>query len=729
MLRSRTCCVTALLAGIVVACSRPPVSLPTPDALAEQAVIRRDTYGIPHIVADTEEAAAFAFGYAQAEDHAVEIARRFVAARGEGARYFGDAALENDAEMAQFDNLAASTRGLETVSPLYRRILTSYAAGVNRYVQRNRQSLPAWIPEFTAADVLASSRASAASALGGPAIPRQLRQKYEGAGSGPAEPDAEWTDAPGSNALALGGSRTATGKPILLGNPHLSWSSLYWEAHVRVPGVIDFYGSTLVGIPVLRAGFNDRLGFVTTNNAPDLDDVFALEMDPDRADHYRFDGRSMPLVRRDVSIAVRNGDGSMRQDTRTFWRSHIGEVVFRTAGRVFVVKSTRLDAFRYFEGFYVLSKTRTLSAWQDALRLNLVPTSNFTYADADGNILYQWNGRVPVRRGGGDYRLDVPAATRADIWDRLYAVDDLPWLLNPRGGYVQNANNPPQFVSMRDPLDMGQYPPDFERGPLALRPQLALDMLEKRQTFTVDDVIRLKYSTRMLLAERVKQPLVDAVRAYPDAPDLARAGADALDAWDGRVAADSRGAVLFQRFWDTYAAAVRPPFATPWNPADPAATPSGLADPKAAIEHLADAVRATREAHGSERVAWGDVHRFRAGALDLPGDGANGTYGTFRVMRFDAPPGGGGAGPHTPVRVAGHVSPDSAPVGFGDGWVLLVDFSGPVTGWSVLAYGQTTNLASPHSADQLPLFAAHKLRRAWYTEAEIAANTSRTYRP
>ena len=133
-------------------------------------------------------------------------------------------------------------------------------------------------------------------------------------GSRAVEDEPSWIDeAPGSNAFALSGSRTTTGKPILLGNPHLQWSSLYWEAHVRVPGTIDFYGSTLVGIPVLRAGFNDRLGFVTTNNAPDLDDVVTLTVDPSQADHYLFDGGSRPLRRRDATVQVRQDDGSMRE--------------------------------------------------------------------------------------------------------------------------------------------------------------------------------------------------------------------------------------------------------------------------------------------------------------------------------------------------------------------------------------------------------------------------------
>jgi acyl-homoserine-lactone acylase len=691
--------------------------------MTREAVIRRDTFGIPHILADTEEAAAFAFGFAQAEDHAIEIARRYVRARGQAAQYFGDSALDNDIAMARFDNLAEARRGLDQLSPEFRRVVTAYVAGVNHYIQRNRSTLPDWLPVLEPADVLANSRAGAVNDLAGPGIPRQLQQKYGGATTAvaPDEDQDTWQDRPGSNAFALAGSRTMSGKPILLGNPHLSWSSLYWEAHVRVPGRIDFYGSTLAGIPVLRAGFNDRLGFVTTNNAPDLDDVFALTLETPGGNAYRFDGRSMPLVRREVSIRVRAADGTFRTETREFWHSHLGPIIYRTTHKVFAIKSTRLDAHRYFEGFYTLSQARSLGEWRRALRQNLVPTSNFTYADADGNILYVWNARMPIRRSGIDYRLDVDAGGEKDVWRTLHSVDDLPRLLNPPGGYVQNANNPPRFVSLRDPIDIERYPTEFERGSLALRPQLALDLIERQSKFAVQDVIALKYNTRLLLAERVRQPLIEAVRASPISSAEAHAGADALEAWDGRTAADSKGAVLFQRFWDLYSGKVREPFATPWQPENPAATPVGLRNPAQAVSVLDTAVRAIRSEHGSEQVAWGDANRFRFGSVDLPGDGAPGAYGSFRVMRFDPVAG-------QQARVAGNVDGTRQLTGFGDAWVLVVDFAGPTTGWSVLAYGQTTNLDSPHSRDQIRIFTDRQLRRAWYTEAEIKANLEREYR-
>lgn len=713
MTRVRILGFTAL--GLAAACAPGGVSL-APAGLAARVTIERDTNGVPHIRAASEEAAAFGFGYAQAEDHAEELARRLIAARGESAKYFGDEGIANDLAMARFDNLAVSRLALDEVGPVYRRMLEAFAAGVNLYVAQHRDRLPAWIPVFTAVDVQANARAGAASSLAGDAMARQLDRRYGTSPSG--EPEDLLTDLPGSNALALAGSKTTTGRPILLGNPHLAWASRYWEAHVIVPGRVNFYGSTLVGIPVLRAGFNDRLGFVQTNNAPDLDDIYALPMVG--GDTYLFDGRPHSLTRVDVAIDVRDGDG-FRNVTAAYWRSHLGPVVHRTPQRAFVVRSMRLESPRYFEGFYHASKARSLRAFMQAMSAAHVPTSNFTYADADGNILYLWNARLPRRPDPrGDYTLDVPGDSPRLFWQGLHALRELPQLLNPPGGYVQNANNPPWFVSLRDPLDPSRHPAYVERGPLALRPQLALQMLEARDRFSVDDVVALKYDTRLLLADRVKPALIAALDAATSLSADAAAGLAALKAWDNRASAGSRGTVLFLRFWDAYVSAVRQPYATPWDPARPAATPEGLADAGEAVRQFEIAARAVRETYGAIDVAWGDVSRFRAGDLDLPGEGAPGTYGAYRVVRFDPVDG-------ATARVAGNVG--GRLVGFGDAWVLVVDFSTPVVGHSVLAYGQTANPASPHSRDQLRTFAERKVRRAWFTDAEIRAHLERAYSP
>jgi acyl-homoserine-lactone acylase len=692
-------------------------------SLAERVVIRRDTYGIRHIFAETDEAAAFGLGYAQAEDHLDVVARHLVDARGESATIFGPSALENDIAMQRLDNHPEARRHFNAVGRSFRAVLDAFAGGINLYVQQHRAGLPAWIPTFTGVDVLADVRSGAADSVGSAALIRALAAKY-GAPGDPTpdlrtDDEAEYESA-GSNAFALAGSRTTSGKPILLGNPHLSWASRYWEAHVVVPGRLNFYGSTLAGLPWLRAGFNEHLGYVQTNNAPDLSDVFALPLDPSRPDAYLFDGRSRPLVRKTVVVEVTQPDGSLVSESRSFWSSHVGPIVYRSRDKAFALRSVALDSWRQFEGFYELSHARSLRQYLHTLGRLFNHTSNFTYADATGNILYQWSAKLPKRVvDGTSYELDVPGDTKKYLWTKYHRLSELPRLLNPPGGYIQNANNPPWFVSTRDPIDPNRYPPYVERGDLALRPQLALQLLGSRDRFSPDDVLDLKFTARLLLADRVKPALLEAARkvAAPSA-DLAR-GIELMECWDNRVAAASVGAIVFQRFWDTYRAGMPQPYAAAWDSSRPVETPSGLSDPARAVTMLEDAVRWTRSTHGSEAVAWGDVHRYRFGDIDLPGEGAAGIYGAYRVQQFDAAPAGKRIAGQTPTGLAG----------FGDAWILLVHFTKPLQAWSILAYGQTTNPRSPHSRDQIMTFADHRLRPVWFTEAEIKAHLEREYRP
>jgi len=572
--------------------------------------------------------------------------------------------------------------------------------------------LTAWLGQkvgCTAAAVLSLAGAKGARTASGPrASALDLRDSSDG-----------------SNALALSGSRTVSGVPILLGNPHLRWQSLYWEAHVKVPGRLDFYGSTLVGFPWLRAGFNDRLGYVQTNNTSDNRDVFALPLDPAAPDHYLFEGRSRPFTRVDAAVDVKRDDGTTVTERRTYWSSHLGPIVHRTTTAAFAYRSTVADAWKWFEGFWRLSHARSLREYVKVMSTRFSPESNYTYADADGNIFYLWNSRIPKRvQDGTSYALDVPAGTMKYVWKGLHPTKDLPQLLNPAGGYIQNANNPPWFVSLRQRPDPERYPAYFERGELALRPQLALDMVESREKYSVEDVRRLKYETRLLLAERVKPALLAAIDAQAGpSEELVQARA-VLAAWDDRASASSRGAVLFQRFWEAYRAEVHQPYAEGWDAARPTETPSGIANPEAALKHLAEAVRWTRTTYGSADVAWGEANRYRMGEIDLPGEGASGQLGAFRVQQFDQAPGGGSSS-----RVAGWAEADRQMAGSGDAWVLLVHFTRPVRAYAVLAYGETTDRASPHSRDQIRIFANRELRPVWFTDAEVTAHLEREYRP
>jgi acyl-homoserine-lactone acylase len=517
-------------------------------ALSDQVTIRRDTYGVPHILAQTEEAAAYGMGYAQAEDHGVEVARRFISARGEEAKHTG-AGIESDFAAKRYGLYDVAKANFDKLDPLAQRMMNAYAAGFNRWAEKNRAQLPAWIPAFDGVDVLARSRQEVFRfAFNRGNIIRAVQQKYGAdsqTGKHAALPErdewAAWFTEPesqdGSNLWSIAGARTSSGKPILLGNPHQAWSVLYWEAHVTVPGKINFYGSTFVGRPMLTSGFNENLGWTHTVNNIDTEDIYALRLDPKKPDHYVFENRSTPLEKRTASVEIKGPGGAIRTEKREYWYSHLGPVVHITRDRAFAIKSPILDEYRFYEGWYEMSKAADFRQFHAVLKKNRLPMFNVGYADADGNIFYLWNGMVPKRVDDGtDYRLDVPGDTGKYVWKELHRTEDFPQLFNPSGGYVQNCNDAPWWTSLRNVLDPKRYPSYIEPGvPLRLRSQMSLEMLESQEKFSLDDVIRLKFNARMLLADRVKPDLINMLKqAVPGASDDLKKGLKVMEAWDNQ---------------------------------------------------------------------------------------------------------------------------------------------------------------------------------------------------
>jgi acyl-homoserine-lactone acylase len=220
----------------------------------------------------------------------------------------------------------------------------------------------------------------------------------------------------------------------------------------------------------------------------------------------------------------------------------------------------------------------------------------------------------------------------------------------------------------------------------------------------------------------VKGDLVAAVRAaWPSGEPAEAIGL--IERWDGTVAPDSRGGTLFEAWFRHYlrADSANPGsyderwgrgFTVPWTPAEPATTPRGVARPDRAVAAFLSAMHEVKTDFGRWDVAWGEVHRMRRGTLDLPVGGCSGELGCFRVLGYQP-------------------SADSLWVASrGDAWILAVEFGrdGP-RAYSVLAYGQSDDPASPHFADQAAMFARGELKRVAFTEEEIERDLVRRYRP
>ncbi len=680
----------------------------------ERVEIRRTSYGVPHILAEDLTALGFGMAWVQMEDYGLKVPVNFLRARGELARHFGRDSLESDFLFAWTHRQMQRTYHL--LHQDTRDLLQGFADGVNQYVESHEEEFAELdLPRFTARDAAALWVDETVAPQAGRFQRAQQRRR--------AREDSLRLLGAGSNAWALAPERTTTGNAILLRNPHLNWRAGYYEAHITVPGVINFYGDFRIGYPLyFNGGFNDHLGWATTNNNPDLEEVYALDVDPHHPDRVLLDGASLPLTRVPLTVAWRNGAG-LSSETRVEWETPLGPVADRGDGKVYVVKSPGWGEYRKVEQFLRMMQAGSLAEWRAAMSLQAHTESNHTYADRDGNIYYVWNAAIPrFPHPPGHDTMAVAITSSGHAWREITPFDSLPQLLNPPGGYLQNANDPFHFTNLQAIIDSTGYPPPYSRPDLRLRSQLSLDLIATDEKLSLEDVVRLKHTTRMLAAERFKDDLLAALTASNPTSEVAEA-VELLEQWDNTVSPDARGAVLFETWFRRYTSADSGDtrdfderwhaiWSRPWSPADPVATPDGISDPERAVRLFRWAVAETAERFGSADVAWGEVHRLRLGDLDLPANGCSGFLGCFRVMWFDDADDG--------KRV----------VAGGDGWVLAVEFTpqGP-RAYSVLAYGESNRPESPHHTDQTAMFLNGELKRVAFTEDEIAADLVTSYRP
>ncbi|MBK6587061.1 MAG: penicillin acylase family protein [Acidobacteria bacterium] len=702
--------------------SRAQTPEPKPEELSQQVEIIRTAYGVPHIRAENMKAAGYALAWLQLEDYGPQTAMNVLGASGRSASVSGYERIDSDFTIRRYRN--AALRNYHLLSPETRGIYEGFAAGVNRYIELHPEEFPAQMPtDLTGRDVAALELAAPSAAKvrnflakmeSAPAAARPVASpdpNNEGEEPGPDD---------GSNAWAFAPSRTKSGKAILLRNPHLQWTAGYYEAHLTVPGIVDFYGDFRIGGPfAVIGGFNRDLGWSTTNNAQDLDQIYALDVDPKTPDSYLFDGGSVPLTRELITVPFRNGDG-ISTETREVWSTPLGPVIYRANGKIYIIKYAADGEYRAGEQFLRMMRAKTLNEWKDAMRMRARVTSNFTYADRAGNIFMVWNAALPILpHAPADETTAIPARKTADVWTAYVPFDSLPQFLNPPGGYVHNENSSPHYTNIRGAVDTKNAFPNFEEPKLSLRSQLALQLIGGDEKYSLEDVVSLKHNFRMLLADRVKSDLLAALKAANPVDDVASAVA-LLEKWDNTASAESRGSTLFEIWWTHYSG-IRPPernvlpddkrFAKVWSIADPYNTPRGLADNARAVESFIWAVAETKRRYGSFDVAWGDVHRVRRGSVDVPVGGCGNDLGCFRILSFARDP-------------DGKLSANS-----GDGWVLAVEFGDTPRALSVLAYGQSRIPASPYFADQAELFAKGKMKTVAFTAADVNAQAILRYRP
>lgn len=677
------------------------------------ARILRDSWGVPHIFGQTDPDVAYGLAYAHAEDDFLTIQQTLLAGRGQLASVEGP----DSAPIDYFVHLlriweVVDARYETDLSPEARALMAAYADGLNHYAALHAaEALPGLFP-LTGRDIVASSMLKAPLFFG---LDDTLAELYKDTRQQPVSTRTltDLSGLPGltgmpianSNTFAVAPSRTANGETFLAINSHQPWTGpvAWYEAHLHSEAGWDAVGGLFPGTPVIIHGHNRDLGWAFTVSHPDLTDVYVLEINPENPNQYRFDGEWRDLEVREATLTVKllgNLKWPVKQEV--LW-SVYGPTVRRPHG-TYAIRFPGMDQLGIFEQLYRMNKARSLEEWQAAMRMGQLTMFNVGYADRAGNIYYLYNGRLPIRTAGYDWTQYLPGNTSETLWTETLPFDDLPQVLNPPAGFIQNANSSPftTTVGLGNP-DPGRYAAslgiDLEMTNRSLR---MLELLSADPEITAADFLAYKFDMAFSDASDLAVYQRMLAEAPPPAEAEVRAAIEVVRRWDRRVDPENPAAALMvltmhflhertdQRVdgWVGHVV-TRPEL----------------------MEAFAASVAHLQKHFGRVDVPWAEVNRLVRGELTL----------------------GLGGAPDVLHAVYGELQADGRLTGIaGDCYVLLVtwDQAGRVSAQSIHQYGAATLVPrSPHYADQAPLFARRELKPVWLDEAEIRAHLEREYRP
>jgi penicillin amidase len=573
----------------------------TSEGLKQPVTIKRDAADVVHIFAQSNRDAAFALGFAHAQDRSwqMEFNRRLM--RGELSEILGEATLATDKLMRTLSLMQVAQQQLDQLPADVREQLQAYSDGVNAFHANRPQGLP---PEFAlmrtqpggksgvawqAVDSVGWSLVMALD-LGGnwgnefarlaaartlstqqlwdlyppypgekPASSVDLSKLYRELGvyktdssvktsfSLPFIGEAGFNEGRGSNNWVVAGTHTTTGKPLLANDPHLALSApaIWYYTHLQTPDV-DVTGASLPGLPFVVLGRNAHVAWGFTNTGPDVQDLYLEQVDPAKPTHYKTPTGWQAFGTRSETIAVK-GKPDVTHVVRSTRHGPVisdaqavhGEVL-DLSRFVLALRWTALDPNnRTLVGGVKAQQAKSVADLLTAYGDNHSPTQNIVMADTQGHIAYKAAGRVPVRSAANDIRGVAPSPG----WDARYdwtgwvAYADLP-ADDGKKGWVATANQ--RITPPNYPHFLGQdwnTPHRFER---------IEQVLQAKPKHSFKDMQALQNDTLSLST----LTLMPALKATASQHPLADKAKQTLEDFDGRMDANKAAPLLFAVWTD-----------------------------------------------------------------------------------------------------------------------------------------------------------------------------------
>ncbi|MBW2143290.1 MAG: penicillin acylase family protein, partial [Deltaproteobacteria bacterium] len=457
-----------------------------------KAEIRRTAGGIPHIKAKDFASLGFGTGYAAAEDNICLLAESILKHRGELSRYFGPGENNENLNSDFFYKLMID-RGLadQEIPPEFEALFRGYAAGYNRYIRdtgvdnisdpncqyaewmgeisvddvKRINTMPFWLPNFhplivaatPPATGTASVRSKSTSLARATNAVQNLQMQFAALGN-PYDK--------GSNGLALGRDATKSGKGMLLANPHMTWSGTgrFYPFHQTIPGVMNMLGATVLDRANVGFGTTEHVAWTNTVSPAQRYAFYMLQLDNANPTVYKMDNVPYDMITEEVTVSVLNPDGSLGEQTHTFYSTHFGFVVGGLfpwmPGMAFALRLADEGDRNLYAAIakYQTESVRDLKEVHDKYQID---TTYTIAADSSGEVLFGdlgplanmtdvpfwcFQGSVMVGSSSDCQWCDDPDAAAPGI----YPPDQLPSLF--RYDYVLNSNDSYWLTNPNEPL-------------------------------------------------------------------------------------------------------------------------------------------------------------------------------------------------------------------------------------------------------------------------------------
>ncbi len=501
----------------------------------------------------------------------------------------------------------------------------------------------------------------------------------------------------GSNAHAVSAARSTDGVTRLNVNSHQPWEGpvAWYEAHVHSDEGWDMSGGTFPGAPFILHGHNAHLGWAHTVNGPDVIDVYQLVRDDSHPNQYRYDGQWRDLEVRRGELILDLGLFDL-PIPRSFYTSAQGPVVVNDRG-AFAVRYAGIGrSLRAVEQWFRMNKAASFDEWRAAMRIQGIPMFNTVYADKD-HIFYVYNaslGKRPVT--DFDYTSVLPGDRSDVVFQDYLPFDELPQVLDPPAGFLQNCNASPFAATAGEGNPLPErfaksFGIETRQSNRSLR---SLALLGGDKPLSRADFLRMKWDRKYDPASRMYSLAIRPLLAgFVPADEDEKTAIELLRTWDGTVDESSHTAALAIMTYKIL------------DPDIHGESEPKITEPAAALREV---IHFLKKGYGRVDPPLGEVQRLRRGATDLPLGGGPEVLNAAYSKRVD-----------------GHLVGTQ-----GDSLVMIVEFSANgVQSESVEQYGDSNRRGAAHYADQAPLFVAHRLKPTWRDPAELAKHTERSYAP